>query len=139
LRRSLRGQSIDQCVQRKCAWCCRKKLEAAAQYWAKGGVIDEREADLKALGASEEQIATARLEAAEQHCEVWEENWDIVAMFLRMGTQWNVSMAGLTGLNYPSLDWLCRLYEVKEPLQMFEGIRVMESAALFCFNSKSAK
>ena len=60
-------------------------------------------------------------------------------MFLRMGTQWSVSMAGLTGLNYPSLDWLCRLYEVKEPLEMFEGIQVMESAALLCLNSKRAK
>ena len=75
----------------------------------------------------------------EQHCDVWEENWDTVAMFLRMGTQWNVSMAGLTGLNYPSLDWLCRLYAVQEPLEMFEGIRVMESAALLCLNSKRAK
>jgi hypothetical protein len=56
-----------------------------------------------------------------------------------MGTQWSVSMAGLTGLNYPSLDWLCRLYEVKEPLEMFEGIQVMESAALLCLNSKRAK
>jgi hypothetical protein len=37
----------------------------------------------------------------EQHCDVWEENWDTVAMFLRMGTQWNVSMAGLTGLKLP--------------------------------------
>ena len=60
-------------------------------------------------------------------------------MFLRMGTQWSVSMAGLTGLNYPSLDWLCRLYEVKEPLEMFEGIQVMESATLLCLNSKRAK
>ena len=101
--------------------------------------MDERETDLKALGASEEQIAAARLEAAEQHCEVWEENWDIVAMFLRMETQWNVSMSGLTGLCYPSLEWLCRLYEVKEPLEMFEGIRIMESAVLLCINSKSVK
>jgi len=60
-------------------------------------------------------------------------------MFLRMGTQWNVSMSGLTGLNYPSLDWLCRLYAVEEPLEMFKGIQVMESATLLCFNSKRAK
>lgn len=70
---------------------------------------------------------------------MWEENWDTVAMFLRMGTQWNVSMSGLTGMNYLSLEWLCRLYEVKEPLEMFEGIRVMESATLLCINSKTTK
>jgi hypothetical protein len=28
---------------------------------------------------------------------------------------------------------------VEEPLEMFEGIRVMESAALLCLNSKRAK
>jgi len=77
-----------------------------------------------------------RLEAVEQHCEVWEENWDVVMMFLRMQTQWNVSMAGLTGLNYSSLDYLSRLYSVKDPVSLFEGIQVMEVTALTCLNKR---
>ena len=89
------------------------------------------------MGASPEQIAAAKLQAVEQHCEVWEENWDVVLMFLRMTTQWNTSMAGLTGLNYPSLEWLCKLYSVKDPVAIFEGIQVMEMAALAVLNTRS--
>ena len=87
------------------------------------------------MGATPEQIAAARLEAVEQDCEVWEENWDIVMMFLRMSTQWHTSMAGMTGLNYPSLEWLCKLYSVKDPVAIFEGVQVMEMAALACMNA----
>tara|TARA_R110000782_G_scaffold269907_1_gene368936 strand:+ start:231 stop:440 length:210 start_codon:yes stop_codon:yes gene_type:complete len=67
---------------------------------------------------------------------VWEENWDTVMMFLRMQTQWNVSMAGLTGLNYSALDYLSRLYSVKDPVSLFEGIQVMEVTALTCLNKR---
>jgi len=89
------------------------------------------------LGASEEQIVAARLEAVQQDCEVWEENWDAVLMFVRMSTQWHTSMAGLTGLNYPSLEWLCKLYSVKDPVAIFEGVQVMESTVLVILNKKS--
>ena len=91
---------------------------------------------MKALGASPEQIAAARLEAVEADCEVWEENWEIALMFIRMSTQWHTSMAGLTGLNYPSLEWLCKLYAVKDPVAVFEGVQVMEMAALAVLNGK---
>lgn len=92
--------------------------------------------DLKALGASPEQLAAIQLQEVEIDCEVWEENWDIVLMFIRMSTQWNVSMAGLTGLNYPSLEWLCKLYSVEDPVAVFEGVQVMEMAALAALNAK---
>jgi len=87
------------------------------------------------LGASSEQIAAARLEAVAHDFEVWEENWEIVLMFIRMSTQWHTSMAGLTGLNYPSLEWLCKLYSVKDPVAIFEGMQVMELAALAVLNA----
>jgi len=90
---------------------------------------------LKALGASPEQIAAALVDAKPDQCEVWEENWDIVLMFIRMSTQWHTSMAGLTGLIYPSLEWLCKLYSVKDPVAIFEGIQVMEMAALAVLNA----
>lgn len=86
------------------------------------------------MGASPEQIAAARLEAVQKDFEVWEENWEIVVMFLRMSTQWNTSMSGLTGLNYPSLEWLCKLYAVKDPVAIFEGVQVMELTVLQTLN-----
>ena len=67
---------------------------------------------------------------------MWEENWETVLMFIRMSTQWNTSMAGLTGLNYPSLEWLCKLYPVEDPVALFEGVQTMEMAALTVLNSK---
>ena len=91
---------------------------------------------MKALGASPEQLAAIQFDPIEQTCEIWEENWDIVLMFIRMSTQWNVSMSGMTGMNYPSLEWLCKLYSVKDPVAVFEGVQVMEMAALACMNSR---
>lgn len=85
---------------------------------------------------SPEQIAAVGLQAVEKHFEVWEENWEIVMMFVRMSTQWNTNMAGMTGLIYSSLEWLCKLYVVKDPVALFEGIQVMELAALSCMNAK---
>jgi len=58
-------------------------------------------------------------------------------MFMRMSTQWLTSMAGITGLNYPSLEWLCKLYSVKDPVAIFEGVQVMESTVLVILNKKS--
>ena len=57
-------------------------------------------------------------------------------MFTRLTTQWNVSMSGMTGLNYSSLEYLCKLYKVKDPVVLFEGIQVMEMTALSCMNKK---
>jgi hypothetical protein len=57
-------------------------------------------------------------------------------MFIRMSTQWHTSMAGLTGLNYPSLEWLCKLYSVKDPVALFEGVQVMETTALSVLNAE---
>jgi len=88
------------------------------------------------LGASPEQLAAVKQDSVEQSCEIWEENWEIVLMFIRMSTQWNVSMSGMTGMSYPSLEWLCKLYSVKDPVAVFEGVQVMEMAALACMNSR---
>jgi len=101
-------------------------------------VVDERVSDLKALGASEDQIAAAQLEGVRKDCEVWEDNWEAVMMFLRMQTQWNVSMSGLVGLNYQALETLMRLYHVKEPVELFEKVQVIERAALVKMNTKRA-
>ncbi len=55
-------------------------------------------------------------------------------MFLRMQTQWNVTMGGYVGLNYQVLQWMCSLYSVEDPRELLEGIRVMEAAALEALN-----
>jgi len=59
-------------------------------------------------------------------------------MFLRMQTQWNTSMGGVTGLNYSSLEYLCRLYSVKDPVSLFEGVQVMEVVALSSLNKRNS-
>ena len=107
--------------------------------WAQGGVVDDRESDLLALGASPDQISSVELRAVENTCQVWEENWEALMMFLKMQTQWHVGMAGLIGLNYQSLESLIRLYDVKEPVILFEKVQVIERAALAKLNSKKAK
>ena len=80
----------------------------------------------------------AKLEAVQEDFEVWDENWEAVMMFLIMQTQWNVSMNGLVGLNYQALETLIRLYHVKEPIELFERVQVIERAALVKMNSKRA-
>jgi len=58
-------------------------------------------------------------------------------MFLRMQTQWNVTMGGYVGLKYEVLlgaSGLMSLYDVDNPREMLEGLRVMEVAALLELN-----
>ena len=73
----------------------------------------------------------------EEHFEVWEENWEALMMFLRMQTQWAVTMGGYVGLKYEVLlgaSGLMSLYDVENPREMLEGLRVMEAAALLELN-----
>ena len=65
--------------------------------------------------------------------EVWEENWDAVMMFLRMQTQWQVSMSGYVGLKYEVLlgsGGLFGLYNVEDRRDMLERLQIMEASAL---------
>ena len=65
--------------------------------------------------------------------EVWDENWETVQMFLRVQTQWNVSMDGLVGLKYEVLlgsGGLFDLYNVKNRTDVLERLQVMEATAL---------
>lgn len=55
-------------------------------------------------------------------------------MFLRLQTQWNVSMNGVVGLKYEVLEWFCRLYSVQDVPSMLEGLQIMEAAVLKVFN-----
>ena len=65
--------------------------------------------------------------------EVWEENWETVMMFLRMQTQWSVSMAGCVGLKYEVLlcsGGLFDLYNVEDRCDVLERLQILEATAL---------
>tara|TARA_R110002020_G_scaffold165300_2_gene352683 strand:- start:26 stop:298 length:273 start_codon:yes stop_codon:yes gene_type:complete len=74
---------------------------------------------------------------AQEDFEVWEENWAAVEMFLRCQTQWRPTMAGVCGLDYTAVEWLFRLYEVKNQPAVLEDLQVMEAAGLKILNQRS--
>ena len=65
---------------------------------------------------------------------MWPENWDTVEMFLRLQTQWRIGMGGPIGLDYSAVEWLLRLYEVKDQRALLEDLQIMEGAALAAMN-----
>ena len=63
---------------------------------------------------------------------LWPENEEAFSMWLAIQTQWNASMAGATGLNYPGVETCLRLRGVKKKSrrQLFLMIQMMERACL---------
>jgi len=62
-------------------------------------------------------------------------------MFLRMQTQWNVSMSGFVGLKYEVLlgaGGLFDLYNVDNRVAMLEDLKIMEATALTEMNKKDS-
>jgi len=113
----------------------RGKLKGAVKHWLDGGkkVEDRTGDDAAAFGIK----VTKEKKLKKDEFEVWDENWDTVMMFLRMQTQWNVTMGGYVGLKYEVLlgaSGLMSLYDVDNPREMLEGLRVMEAAALLALN-----
>jgi hypothetical protein len=70
--------------------------------------------------------------------EVWEENWPVVEMFLRVQTQWRTTMSGVLGLDYGAVAWLFMMYEVNDQRALLEDLQVMEAAAMVTINSRSS-
>lgn len=64
--------------------------------------------------------------------EIWAENERSVDVFISMGTQWRVGMAGATGLDYGPLPFVMRTQGIKRSdwTTILDDIRVMEMAAL---------
>lgn len=69
---------------------------------------------------------------------MWEENWPVVEMFLRVQTQWRTTMSGVLGLDYGAVAWLLKLYEVEDPRALLEDLQIMEAAAMMALNSRGA-
>ena len=71
--------------------------------------------------------------------EVFDENWEIVNMFLRCQTQWNTSFGGVVGLKYEVLlldGGLFDIYHVDNRQEMLAGLQLMEAVAVKKLNSK---
>ncbi len=69
--------------------------------------------------------------------EVMEENEIALDIFQRLTSQWIWSSGGgCVGLNYQSIDFLFKLYSIKERKRIFEEIQIMEFAALAVFNEQ---
>ena len=83
--------------------------------------------------------AIAEIEQRNQFndCEVWEENWAVLELFLRCQTQWRTTMNGVLGLDYVAVAWLFRLYAVDDERSMLEDLQVMEAAAMATLNERS--
>lgn len=63
---------------------------------------------------------------------IWPDNVPIVNVFTAMSTQWRVSHAGPIGLDYNALPVVMRMAGIlrAEQSDVFEGVRIMEDAAL---------
>lgn len=81
-----------------------------------------------------EEIAAARVGA---DFRVFAENWDTVLLFLVCATQWRSTGHGATGLDYAAVEAVMRIHDVQQPRETFDGVRIMESAALTQMNRKN--
>lgn len=93
--------------------------------------MDNSQADAAAFGL-------ALPEQPSLDCEVWEENWPAVEMFLRVQTQWRTTMNGVLGLDYGAMAWLFKMYAVEDPRALLEDLQVMEAAAMAVINERSS-
>jgi hypothetical protein len=89
---------------------------------------------MKSLGFEPEDYAEYELV-----CEVWPDNWLSVVAFERMATQWRVHTGGPYGLDYAALPAVLQMVGIKRKQwpEVFDDIRVMESAALAKLNENS--
>ena len=94
-------------------------------------MVDEIDTDAAALGI-------VMPEQPSENFEVWEENWPVVEMFMRVQTQWRTTMNGVLGLDYAALAWLFMMYEVQDQRALLEDLQIMEAAAMLTINSRSS-
>lgn len=95
-----------------------------------GGGSDDLQQDLDLFGI----IADDLIEASEHIFEIWPDNVETVTMFLRLGTQWRVSMNGLIGIDYNVLFQFFDLYDIKDRKAMLDDIQHMERTVITAVN-----
>lgn len=65
---------------------------------------------------------------------MWEENWQVLTIFLQVQTQWRVGMSGLIGLDYSAVAWVLKLVAAEDQhLTLLEDLQIMERAVLSFF------
>ena len=94
-------------------------------------MVDETETDAAALGI-------VMPEQPSENFEVWEENWPVIEMFMRVQTQWRTTMNGVLGLDYGAVAWMFMMYEVQDQRALLEDLQIMEAAAMLTINSRSS-
>lgn len=95
-------------------------------------------ADLEAYGAPPEVVEQCRQQAAVEDFDVLAENRDTLAVFLRLSTQWTIVNGCVFGLNYQSVEFLFRVFDVKDPAETLDDLQAMEGAALAIFSERKA-
>lgn len=69
---------------------------------------------------------------------MWPENWDTVQLFLLVQTQWRTGpMGSVIGLDYVAVDAAIRMSGITITPETFDGLRIMESAALEAMSSET--
>lgn len=94
--------------------------------------------DLKRLGAPDSVIAET-ISQAPPTIEIWPENREAFVVFCRMATQWHFApglKAERVGLKYEALEPIMRLLEIKNTMEVFDGVQTMEFAALDYFRTE---
>ena len=67
--------------------------------------------------------------------EIWDDCWESVMMFLRMGTDWvYAGMGSCTGMSKQTLQWYMDVFAVDNKREMLEDLQVMERHALKLIN-----
>ena len=71
-------------------------------------------------------------ELEQDECWLWPENDEAFGIWLSLQTQWNVGMAGATGLSYQGVEICLRMRGLKKKVQqnLFLLIQMMERACL---------
>jgi hypothetical protein len=101
---------------------------------------------MRAFGAPDEVIHDTLESQVEDdgQCEVWEENWDTLMVFLALQTQWRREIPAMSGqmiwhgLRYTEAEVVIRMMgHQKQQKDIFDGLRVMESTALPILNKPS--
>lgn len=80
-------------------------------------------------------------EASAPPVEVWPDNAGALNVMIAMATQWRAGFSGPTGLDYAALPAVFELLRIPrdERADVFDGLRVMEDAALELFRELAEK
>lgn len=89
---------------------------------------------MESFGAPADIIEALKAEDEAVDFEVDPDNWDIVMFFMRVQTQWRAGYAGPTGLDYTAVESTFRMLEIEDRREIFEGLQIMEAAALKVFS-----